>query len=76
MKWIRGQFVIVSLSILLFAHALAAETPQQLLAAGHVDQAMQILEQQISASPTAEAYNLLCRADFELDNWDAGISAC
>jgi tetratricopeptide (TPR) repeat protein len=55
---------------------LAAQTPQTLLAAGRVDQAVQTLEQQIDASPTAEAYNLLCRAHFELDNWDAGIPAC
>ncbi len=37
---------------------------------------MQILEQQIRGAPTAEAYNLLCRADFELDAWDEGIPAC
>ena len=53
-----------------------AESPEDLLAAGRVDQAMQILEQQIRTAPTAEAYNLLCRAHFELDNWDAGIPAC
>ena len=35
-----------------------------------------MLEQQIRSAPTAEAYNLLCRAHFELDNWDAGIPAC
>ena len=41
-----------------------------------VDQAIQSLEQQIHTAPTAEAYNLLCRADFELDAWDAGIPVC
>ncbi|HEY1658559.1 MAG TPA: hypothetical protein VGG14_09450 [Candidatus Sulfotelmatobacter sp.] len=35
-----------------------------------------MLEQQIQQTPTAEAYNLLCRADFELDAWDEGIPAC
>ena len=54
----------------------AADTPQDLLAGGRVDQAMRILEQHIRSGPTAEAYNLLCRADFELDDWDAGIPAC
>jgi tetratricopeptide (TPR) repeat protein len=53
-----------------------AETPQQLLDAGRVDQLRQILEQQIRTAPNAEAYNLLCRADFELDAWDVGIPAC
>src|SRR5271168_2364085 len=62
--------------ISLASHPLAAETSEALLAAGRVDQAMQTLEQQISTAPTAEAYNLLCRAHFELDNWDAGIPFC
>jgi tetratricopeptide (TPR) repeat protein len=53
-----------------------ADNPQDLLAAGRVDQVIQILEQQIHTAPTAEAYNLLCRAQFELDAWDAGIPAC
>ncbi|HTC58207.1 MAG TPA: tetratricopeptide repeat protein [Candidatus Sulfotelmatobacter sp.] len=62
--------------MLLLPACLAAETPQELLAAGRVDEAIETLEQQISTSPNAEAYNLLCRAHFELDNWDAGIPAC
>jgi len=84
MKWIvgdclRGHRLVVLLSfisLLLFPIAAASETPKELLAAGRVDQAMQTLEQQISVSPTAESYNLLCRAHFELDNWDAGIPSC
>src|SRR5271155_2017848 len=67
----------VLLSLILFLPIVnAAEKPEALLAAGRVDQAMQILEQQLSTAPTAEAYNLLCRAHFELDNWDAGIPSC
>jgi tetratricopeptide (TPR) repeat protein len=54
----------------------AADSPKDLLASGQVDQAIQTLEQQIHTTPTAEAYNLLCRADFELDAWDAGMPAC
>src|SRR5580698_4315332 len=50
--------------------AVAAETPEALLAAGRVDQALQTLEQQIRTAPTAEAYNLLCRAHFEFEDWD------
>jgi tetratricopeptide (TPR) repeat protein len=59
---------------LCFAHA--TDSPQDLLAAGRVDQTLENLEQQIHASPTAEAYNLLCRAHFELGAWDAGMPAC
>jgi tetratricopeptide (TPR) repeat protein len=73
MKWICIQFL---LAILSFPLAAVADTPQDLLAAGRVDQALQALDQQIQTSPTAEAYNLLCRAHFELDAWDAGIPAC
>jgi tetratricopeptide (TPR) repeat protein len=71
-----ARFLIALLSVLLIPFALAAQTPQDLLAAGRVDQAMQSVEQQIRTAPTAEAYNLLCRAQFELDSWDAGIPAC
>jgi len=57
--------------------ALAAPSPKELLAAGRVDDAIQTLEQQIQRSPTdAESYNLLCRADFMLDEWDRGMAAC
>ncbi len=84
MRWIvgdclPGRLLVVLLSFisfLFFTIAAAAETPKELLAAGRVDQAVQVLEQQISTSPTAEGYNLLCRAHFELDNWDAGIPSC
>jgi tetratricopeptide (TPR) repeat protein len=56
--------------------SLAAENAQKLLAEGHVDQAVQMLQGQIQHAATAESYNLLCRAYFELDDWNPGISAC
>jgi tetratricopeptide (TPR) repeat protein len=63
--------------VLLSAQALTAATPRQLLASGHVDEAIQVLQQQTSHSPTnAESYNLLCRAYFMIDEWDRGIAAC
>src|SRR5580693_2151018 len=70
-----ARLLICTLSLVSLPLA-AADTPQELLAAGRVDQAIQILEQQIQSAPTAEAYNLLCRAHFELDAWDSGIPAC
>jgi tetratricopeptide (TPR) repeat protein len=77
LKIARMARFVIGFSILLsFPISLAAQTPQDLLAAGRVDQAMQTLEQQIHTAPTAEAYNLLCRAHFELGAWDAGIPAC
>ncbi len=86
MKWIApdchpdrarlARFLAGLLLILSFPLVLAAETPQDLLNAGRVDQAVQTLEHQIHTSPTAEAYNLLCRAYFEVGAWDAGIPSC
>jgi tetratricopeptide (TPR) repeat protein len=71
------RFFSALLSLLTLVPSTAsAQTPQDLLAAGRVDEAMQTLEQQIHTAATAEAYNLLCRAHFELGAWDAGISAC
>jgi tetratricopeptide (TPR) repeat protein len=56
--------------------SLAADNPQDLLAEGRVDQAIQGLQGQIQRTPNAESYNLLCRAYFELDDWNPAISAC
>ncbi len=73
----RPSFLIGLLPLLfILSSRVAAQTPQDLLSAGRVDQALQALEQQIQTAPTAEAYNLLCRAHFELGAWDAGIPAC
>jgi tetratricopeptide (TPR) repeat protein len=72
----RLTYFLTTLSLLLSPLALAAQTPQDLVAAGRVDQALQKLQQQLQASPTPEAYNLLCRAQFELEAWDFGIPAC
>ena len=74
----RG-LVLVALSIfafLILTFSLAAQTAPELLASGRVDQAVQTLQQQIRTTPTAEAYNLLCRAYFELADWDAAIPVC
>jgi len=48
------------------------ESPQSLLAAGRVDEVIQ----QLHNPETAESYNLLCRAHFELGEWDGGIPFC
>jgi tetratricopeptide (TPR) repeat protein len=70
-RFLIGASVIFST---LIAHA--TDSPENLLAAGRVDQALEIIEQQIRTSPAAESYNLLCRAHFEVGAWDAGIPAC
>ncbi len=74
-SWVFAAFFIGIVCLTLWSDA-AAETAHSLLSAGRVDQALQSLEQQIATDPAAESYNLLCRAHFELDAWDAGIPAC
>lgn len=72
-----ARLVLFISALFLARFSLAvADSPQDLLAAGRVDQALNILEQQIRISPTAEAYNLSCRAHFTLGAWDDGIPAC
>src|ERR1700691_5246839 len=61
----RFLIALVFLSAL-SAPALAAD-PQSLLAAGRVDDVIQ----QLRNPYTADSYNLLCRAHFELGEWDA-----
>jgi tetratricopeptide (TPR) repeat protein len=73
------HFAPFVLGILIVIPALSralGDSPEDLLVAGRVDQAIETLQQQIHSAPTAEAYNLLCRAHFELGAWDAGIPFC
>ena len=74
----NSRIVLVCvLFFLLGAPSFADSTPQQLLASGRVDDALQILQPQASRPIVdAESYNLLCRAYFMLEEWDRAISAC
>lgn len=73
---LENCFALLLFSILSFISARAVESPQSLLVAGRVDQAIQILEPELHESPTPETYNLLCRAHLELTEWDRGIPFC
>lgn len=68
-------FLVSSLSF----HALAlphGTTPQELLNAGRVDEAVSALQKKISDSAgDAEAYHLLCRAYYSLEAWDQSVKA-
>jgi tetratricopeptide (TPR) repeat protein len=70
----------VSLLLFFFVPLLAvyaATSPKELLASGHVDEAIRTLEQQVAGStPKAESYSLLCRSYFMIDEWDRGIPNC
>jgi tetratricopeptide (TPR) repeat protein len=57
--------------------ASATIAAKDLLAAGHVDEAIDVLQQKINHSPSdAESYNLLCRSYFMLEDWDHAVAAC
>ena len=74
-----AAFLVIPL-LLMPPVANADISPRELLASGHVDEAIQALQQKIDPSPidakSAESYNLLCRAYFMLEEWDRGIAAC
>jgi len=63
--------------VLLLSGISPAASAKELLAAGRVDDAVQILEQQTRQSPNnAAGYNLLCRAYFMMEDWDRSIDNC
>lgn len=71
------RFLAAALVFFLFSESGFGASAKELLATGHVDEAVEALEQQISRSPNdAAAYNLLCRAHFMLEQWDASITDC
>ncbi len=56
---------------------LAAEAPADLLARGHADDAIASLNNRIQRNPgDADNYHLLCRAHFDVQEWDDAIAAC
>ena len=75
---VRLELFFSALYVVLFmGSAHAATSAKELLASGRVDEAIQILQQQVAHSATdAQSQNLLCRAYFMLDEWDRGIAAC
>lgn len=72
-------FLLFLLAALTICPAIAGadENAPGLLASGHVDQAIAMLDTQLRSSPDDPvAHNLLCRAYFSLGEWDRGISNC
>src|SRR5262249_26134529 len=64
LRFVLATWIFFSFTALL---TYAADSAKTLVAAGRVDEAIATLQQQIARTPTdADAYNLLCRAYFEL----------
>lgn len=76
MRGICREVVVSAVLTALFP--AAATTPaKELLASGQVDEAMRVLQKQISDSSTdAQSHNLLCRAYYMIAEWDRGIASC
>ena len=71
----RNRFLLLILFFI--PSALLADSANDLLAAGKVDDAIRILQQETSGpAANAESFNLLCRAYFMIDEWDRGIPQC
>jgi len=71
------QLLLIFASLLHSSAVPANVTPRQLLAEGRVDDAVRVLQQQVSLHPAdAESFNLLCRAYFMADEWDPALEAC
>jgi tetratricopeptide (TPR) repeat protein len=71
--------ILILAPVPLVAHAAdhsSSVASAQLLSAGRVDDAIKSLQKQIQSGPSAQSYNLLCRAYYMLGDWDRGIEAC
>jgi tetratricopeptide (TPR) repeat protein len=72
------SIAIIFLASLFILPALSASpSPGEMLTSGHVDEALQFLDQQIRQTPNdAGSHNLLCRTYFMMEDWDRAISQC
>jgi tetratricopeptide (TPR) repeat protein len=69
-KFVGAGFVLFVLSTMLSV-ALPAQTP----AVSRTDEEIRRLNQQVNSNPNnAEAYSLLCRVYYQLDDWDNAIA--
>jgi cytochrome c-type biogenesis protein CcmH/NrfG len=77
MKRTLGCFLLLVLAVGLASTSAAADIPaQSLLSEGRVDVAIADLREHLRSQPNdAEAYHLLCRAHYSLQQWDKAVSA-
>jgi len=77
MKRTLGALLLLVLALGLFCASAGAEmAAQSLLSEGRVDVAIADLRQHLRAQPNdAQAYHLLCRAHYSLQQWDKAIAA-
>jgi len=72
-----AKVFLVLLMLIALLTASVADTPQDLLTAGRIDDAIADLNRRLSSVPSdAEASNLLCRAYYTLGEWDRAEPLC
>ena len=71
------QSALILFLLLAALPAVAADSAQDMLAAGRVDQAIATLNTRLSSAPAdAESANLLCRSYYAMEDWERAESAC
>src|SRR5208337_2801204 len=72
-----SRVLLAFLGLMSALTACVADSAQDMLAAGRIDDAITELNGRISSAPAhAESSNLLCRAYFALEDWDRAESSC
>ncbi len=72
-----ARVLLVLLLPIAVSNASAADSAQDMLAAGRVDEAITELNVRLASTPgDAAATNLLCRAYFAFEDWDRAESSC
>ncbi len=72
-----SRVLLVLLLLIATLSASVADSAQNMLAAGRIDEVIAELKGRLSTAPAdAESSNLLCRAYFELEDWDRAESSC
>ncbi len=70
------MLLVLATSVLGSASGVGDKRPQELLTLGRVDEAVSELQKQVASRATdAEAFHMLCRAYYSLENWDQAVKA-
>lgn len=72
----RVKFLIVLLLMALSGVVHADVSPADLLTQGRVDESIAVLNSRLATSPNADDYHLLCRANFDIQDWSSAVAAC
>jgi tetratricopeptide (TPR) repeat protein len=74
---LASRLFLVLLMLIASLTASVADSANDMLAAGRIDDAIAELNGRLSSAPAdAESSNLLCRAYFALEEWDRAESSC